>query len=382
MKKWQTYSLIALVPLLGGIAARLLRVVIAFSLRDIGVSVFDITILSSSYMLSRALFSPFIGKFADKGYSRYIIIIIGFAGLLVDSQLYLLSPYSVMIALRVLDGLYGAMVWPTMQAVVHFSSPKNYRARIMSFYFIMGSLGSSLGYVAYSYFVGNVVYALYLIAIVYVLEISFSFRFRKVKEEREKKEQKIEKKMNVPMFTLSFLFGMYMSLGNEVLLFYLAEVMNLGKVDSTTVLFLGSLFALMGSVLIGHIADRRGFVASVYILGIFAILSGLFISINNIFFVIGGVFIFFIAGRGFLPISRSFTASFSKNVGVFLGFINLSSNIGSVIGPLIGGFILDYFSSAKFLIFNLSGLIFLIFGLIIIPFTFLFGKSQARLSAD
>ncbi len=377
MENRTRYFLIALVPLIGGTAARLLRVVIAFSLRDMGVSIFDIAILSSSFMLSRAIFSPIIGKFADKGYRRHLIIAMGFLGLLIDSQLYLISPYPVMILLRIMDGLFGAMVWPTMQAVVHFSSPRNYRARIMSFYFIMGSLGMSLGYIAYSYLAGNVIYALYLIAIVYLVEIAFSFGFRDVKERKEKSKNE-GGKVSISIFSLSFLFGLYTSLGNEVLLFYLAEVIGLGKVHSTEVLFFGALLALLGSILIGHIADRRGFVISIYILGILALISSVLIAIANAVLVILGVLIFFIAGRGFLPISRSFTASFSKKVGVFLGFINLSSNIGSMIGPLIGGFMLDYFHSEKFLIFNSSGLIFIIFALFILPVTLLFGKSQAQ----
>ena len=376
MKKKFTYLSIIVIPLLGGAAARLLRVIIAFALRDLGISVFEITILSSAYMLTRALFSPIIGKFADAGGAkRHILVMIGFAGLLVDSQLYLHLPYFGILALRSLDGIFGAMVWPTMQALVHFSSPGRMRARIMSGYFVMGSVGMSAGYLLYSYFSGGVMRAILLLAVIYSAEILLALAFRETKEERKKKkEDRAVEKFGISLFTLTFFFGMYMSLGNEVLLFYLAEVIGVGKVDSTLILFGAGIIALIGSILLGHAADKKGFDLALKTLGILAPASAIMLAVNSVPIVIAGTILFFVAGRGFMPISRSFTASTSRNIGTSLGFVNLASNLGSVISPLIGGAILDYTEGSQVIVFNLSAVSFVAVGIIILANTIWFQR--------
>ncbi len=358
MRKKVLYGAILLAPLLGGVSARLLRVIIAFMLRDSGVSVFEITLLSSSFMLSRAIFSPLLGKLADRGFKRHLLIMVGFAGLLVDATLYMVIPYPEMFALRVMDGIFSAMVWPTLQAVVHFSTPKGLKARVMSIYFIMGSLGMSIGYVLYSAIGGNIVYAITLIVVVYAVEIVTSLAFRDVKEEhREVVRERI--KVDRLLYSLTFLFGMYMSLGNEVLLFYLAEVLNLGKVYATLILFAGGLFSLLGSFMVSHIADKRGFSRAIILLSAISFISALLISISYLYIAILGTFLFFVAGRGFMPVSRSFTASSTRKVGTSLGYVNLSSNLGSVVGPLIGGIIIDSFHDVQWGVFNLAALSFL-----------------------
>ncbi len=379
MDKWKTYLLIAVIPMIGGTASKLMRVIIAFSLRDTGISVFDITILSSSFMLSRAFLSPVMGRWADRGMKRYKLILVGFAGLLIDSQLYLHLPYFGVLGLRVLDGIFSAMVWPTMQAIVHFSSPNKLKARIMSMYFIMGSVGMSLGYILYSYTLGQVLYAVFLVAIMYTLELIMSFALKGTEpQNKEIKKNTRHGKINIQLFTMAFTFGMYISLGNEVILFYLAEVMELGKADATMILFAGVLISLLGSILFGHLADKKGFKNALLLLGIIAPISAIFIAINNTSFVILGVFLMFIAGRGFTPISRSFTASVGKDIGTSLGFVNLSSNLGSMLGPLIGGVMLDHFENYKYIIFNLSALSFLALGALAFISALAFHASQAR----
>ena len=362
MNRKVLYGAILIVPLLGGVAARLLRVIIAFMLRDMGISVFEITLLSSSFMVSRAIFSPFLGKLADKGFKRYILIMAGFAGLMVDATLYLRISYPGIYALRILDGLFSAMVWPTMQAIVHFSTPKGLKARVMSLYFIMGSVGMSVGYILYSTVGGNIFYSIYLIALIYLVEIMLSLSFKDVKGE-EKPVVKERIRVDFLLYSLTFLFGMYMSLGSEVLLLYLAEVLGLGKEGATIVLSAGGFVSIFGSIVIGHLADKRGFSKAIVLLSALSILSAILISVNSAWIAILGSIIFFLSGRGFMPISRSFTASSTKNVGTSLGYVNLSSNLGSVIGPLIGGAIMDAYHDAHFSIFNLAALSFILIAL-------------------
>ncbi len=378
MKKKFVYGAIILIPLLGGTAARLLRVIIAFTLRDLGVSVFEITVLSATYMLTRALFSPVVGHWADRGAKRHLLVLIGFLGLLVDSQLYLLLPYFGILALRALDGFFGAMVWPTMQALVHFSSPKSMRARIMSGYFVMGSLGMSLGYLLYSYLAGEIVRAIVLLAIVYALEVVLSLAFREVNGEAQERKKEAKDRLGISLFYLALFFGMYMSLGNEVLLFYLAETMGLGRVYATMILFASGVAALLGSLALGQAADKRGFRFSLILLGIMAPVASLLISVNYVPIAIAGTVLFFVAGRGFMPISRSFTASESRKIGTSLGYVNLASNMGSVVALLLGGAFLDYAEHVTIGVFNLAAASFVVIGAAILVTTLWFERQFFR----
>ncbi len=324
-------------------------------------------------MLARGLSAPLLGRLADKGWSRYVIVALGFLGLGIDSFLYLIIPYPYMIGLRALDGIYGAMAWTTMQAWVHMAAPQRYRGRLMSSYFMMGGLGGSIGYLFYNLLLGNIYYAVTTVATFYLLGILFSLPFRKLKESEKKEEKKEYKKEgnNRYLYTLSFLYGMFFSLGAVVLLFYLSETMNFGRETTTFFLSIVTFIAIFGTFFMGHISDKRGFSLTLWFLGAMALLSGLFLMINNPIIVMIGTLGFYISGRGFLPISRSFAASRTEHIGTSLGFVNLSSNIGSVVAPLLGGFLYDLLSSSRIFIFNMGALIFFILGLLIFINTYI-----------
>jgi len=376
----EVYVSILVIPIFGGLAAQLLRIVIAFTLRDLGLTVLEITLLSSTFMLARGLSAPLLGRLADRGWSRYVIVALGFLGLGIDSFLYLIIPYPYMIGLRALDGIYGAMAWTTMQAWVHMASPQKYRARLMSSYFMMGGLGGSIGYLFYNLLLGNIYYAVTTVATFYLLGILFSLPFRnlKVKEKKEKEERKVEGN-NRYLYTLSFLYGMFFSLGAVVLLFYLAETMGFGREYTTFFLSIVTFIAIFGTFFMGHISDKRGFPFTLWFLGGLALLSGLFLMINNPIIVMIGTLGFYISGRGFLPISRSFAASKTRYIGTSLGFVNLSSNIGSVVSPLLGGFLYDLLSSSRIFIFNLGALLFFILGILIFINTYILNFTERKI---
>lgn len=372
MEKWKIYSSLLIIPVVGGTASQLLRLVLAFTLRDLGLTVFEITILSSTFMLARGLSAPFIGKLADKGWRRFLIMFLGFLGLALDSFLYLIVPYPWLIGLRALDGIYGAMAWTTMQAVVHLASPVKFRGRIMSSYFMMGGIGGSVGYIFYNYLLGNVYHAIITVVAFYLLSIIFLVPLRKVKNKEIKKKIKLKNEnMDVSLYTLNFFYGMFLSLGSEVLWFYLAEGMGFGKYTTTFILFIFTLVAIFGTFLMGHISDKKSYLYAIKLLSILSLLSSILIIIDYRAIVLAGTLIFYITGRGFMPVARSFAASKTRSLGTSLGLVNMSSNIGSVIAPLIGGFLYDYLHSYHILFFNMSAIIFLIIGVVIFINTFI-----------
>jgi len=365
--KHAIYTAILSIPLMGGIAARLLRVTIAFILRDYGLSVFEITLLSSTFMLARGLLSPIIGKFADRGYRRLFLIVSGLFGLALDSYLYTIIPYPYMLILRALDGMYGAMVWPSMQAFVHLAAKKDMKARLMSLYFIMGSLGMSLGYIVYNFLLGNLYSAVMTVIAMQLSAAFMALIFKGFEKEAREVDRNVEKesdgKVPLAVYTITLLFGMFMGLGNEVLMFYLAEVMEMGKYATTSFLFFAGLYSLFGSYTTGFYADKISMDKAIVLTAIFGMISCLLISVDHLFTVILGTLLFYISGRAFTPLSRSYAASRTKNIGAALGYINMSSNFGAVVSPLIGGVIMDYFGFGKIGIFNLAALTFVGMGI-------------------
>ncbi|ADD09199.1 MFS transporter [Candidatus Aciduliprofundum boonei] len=374
MEKWKIYSSILIIPIFGGMASQLLRVVLAFTLRGLGLTVLEITILSSTFMLARGLSAPLIGNFADKGWSRIFIMILGFLGLAIDSFLYLVIPYPWMIGLRALDGVYGAMAWTTMQAVVHLASPVKFRGRLMSSYFMMGGFGGAVGYILYNYFLGNVYHALITVATFYILAILLLVPLRDIKEKKgviEKATKENEVKFGFSLYSLNFFYGMFFSLGAEVLWFYLSETMALGKYNTTFSLFIFSVIAIFGTFLMGHISDKKGYNYALKLLGTLSLISGLAIMSNSLAIVLSGTLIFYITGRGFMPIARSFAASKTQSLGKSLGFVNMSSNMGSVVAPLIGGALYDALHSYHLLFFNMGAMIFFVMGVLIFVNTYI-----------
>ncbi len=358
--------------MLGGVASQLLRIVLAFSLRSLGLTVLEITVLSSTFMLARGLSAPYIGKLADRGISRLLFMALGFAGLGLDSFLYLIVPYPLMIGIRAMDGVFGAMAWTTMQAVVHLSSPRKMKGRIMSSYFMMGGLGGAVGYLMYNYFLGNIIYSVITVATLSFLNIILLYPFRGVQTAKsEEKREENRGNVGVEIYSLNFLYGMFFSLGAEVLWFYLSESMGLGKYTTTFYLSIFSLAALFGTFLMGFIADKKSYEFTLLLLGILALLSGVGLMVNSILVVLISTFVFYISGRSFLPISRSFVASKSRTLGASLGYVNLSSNLGAVISPLIGGFVYDALHSYSLFNLNLSAVSFAVLGLAIFGNTLL-----------
>ncbi len=367
MRRWRIYGSILIIPIFGGLAARLLRIVLAFTLRNMGLSVLEITILSSTFMLTRGLSAPIIGKLADKSISRLVIILIGFVGLGIDSILYLVVPYPYMIALRALDGLYGAMAWTTMQALVHLSSPIKFRGRLMSSYFMMGGLGASIGYIFYNLLLGNEYWAIITVAMFYLISVFFAIPLRDVKDEKVKKEEMSRMKRDFPssLYTLNFFYGMFLSLGAEVLWFYLAENMGFGKYNTTLYLSIFTFVAIFGTFFMGHMADKKSYSYTLWLLALLSLISGTLLMLNSKIVVLIATLVFYISGRGFLPVARSFAASKTRTLGTSLGLVNMSSNIGSVLAPLIGGAMYDSLHPYRVFNLNMGAAIFFIMGLLI-----------------
>lgn len=74
----------------------------------------------------------------------------------------------------------------------------------------------------------------------------------------------------------------------------------------------------------------------------------------------------------FIPISRAYATDINTEVGSNIGTLNMVTNLGSVVGPIIGGLIYDTFPG----VFKIAGYSFV--ALLLIPGIFLFLKKQTK----
>jgi MFS family permease len=77
----------------------------------------------------------------------------------------------------------------------------------------------------------------------------------------------------------------------------------------------------------------------------------------------------------FVPISRAYATNISTEIGSNIGTLNMLTNLGAVIGPIIGGYIYDHFAQG----FKIAG--YSIIALLLIPGIFVLLKEKKVFAA-
>src|SRR3989344_8844455 len=112
---------------------------------SLGANGFMIGLIFGSFTLSRALFTPFIGKFSDlKG--RKNVLVAGVAGYTILSFFYAAaSTTSSLVIIRFFHGLASAMVLPVAMAYIGDIAPKNQEGKYLGTFTIAFFMGMAFG---------------------------------------------------------------------------------------------------------------------------------------------------------------------------------------------------------------------------------------------
>ena len=331
-----------------------------FYAEDLGASPFMVGLILTSFSLFQFISAPIMGRLSDHYGRKPLLIfsqlstflsflILGFAGSL---KMIFLS--------RIVDGLLGSN-FTIAQAYLSDISTKKQRSRIfglsgMAFGlgFLVGpAIGGFLSQFSYSipaFLAAGVSFITILTTLIFLpetvkrrkeikldLEIFNLSQFKKYFS-----EQKVANKLWI-FFTFILTHALWVS----TFALYARRQLNLNSSDIGYMLaYIGLITIILRGFLLGKIIKLFG-ENRLKIIGIALVMIGLlFSTIVTNYRMFLGVMTLFAVGNGF---SRPLlTAGISKSVsgqeqGAILGVSNSLGSLSRIIGPLAGGFIINYF---------------------------------------
>ncbi len=348
----------------------LFRPILPIFARRLGATGVEVGLLTSGFMLARAITAYMMGKNADRTGRRTIYVRIGFfCVFMIAFGYFFIDSYFGLLFLRFCQGICSGLMWPATQIIVVEQADKTYRTRALSLYQITGRIGGLLS---------RAVLGIILIvtARIGLSELS-SFRvifiigaiiliggfIDTLFVPEYKKAPRIEKKGKPPysIFLLGFVFGAMMALAPISIVFF-NEFYGISPL-AIAILLLGldvlTIVAMYGS---SHLTDSIGIKRSLWFVIIPCFAAALLLPFVRVFIIF--VVIYFMLRMSissFVPISRAYATNISTEVGSNIGTLNMLTNLGAVVGPIIGGFIYDYFTQG----FKIAG--YSVIALLLIP---------------
>jgi MFS family permease len=357
----------------------LFRPILPIFARRVGATGLEVGLLTSGFMLARAITAYIIGKNIDRSGKRKIYVKIGFFCVFIIAFTYFfVDSYCGLLFLRFCQGVCSGLMWPATQIMVAEEAEKGYKTRALSLYQIFGRIGALLSRVILSlvllitanmgleelssfrvvFLVGGVILFIGFIEVLFVPE-SKKFETKKKKG-----------KPNYSIFLLGFVFGALLALA-PISFIYLNEHYNITLLGIAILLFCLDIITMLAMYGSSHLTDLVGVKKSLWIVIIPCLLTALclpFVSFFIVFVIL--YFIMRMSISSFIPISRAYATSINTEVGSSIGTLNMMTNLGSVVGPIVGGYVYDSFSGG-FKIAGYSGI-----ALLLIPAIILFFKKS------
>jgi len=376
-----------------------MRPVIPIFTRRMGATGFEVGALVSGFMLARAVTAYICGKFSDRIGKRKVFLPIGFFAYSI-SCLFLFSSrnYFDVLILSILQGVFSGVIWPIAQVITIENSISSFKTRSLSFYFASGNAGMSVGNALLGVaiilimflFKSNENYAFRIIFLlagaIYLLGFFLTFTIAEMKGKRQALQKvKEEKPFKVrseffAVLILGFLIGIIPGLIRSIIVLYLNERFLVPTKNIAFVLMAVNISALFSMLIFSYFSDKKGTIKGLFIVSLMTGIAALFIPIiNNTLLLIIFLVILGTGARSFTPISRSSVSELGgKHLGQNIGLINTVSNLGAVVGPLIGGFFYDLFPT-PLLFINLNVSILSFVGiLILLSLLLLLGTNRSR----
>jgi MFS family permease len=386
--------ILALLAFTGAIGIALIRPVLPILTRRMGATGFQVGSLVSGFMLARAVAAYICGRFSDRIGRRKIFLPVGFFAYIISCILLFFSRnYFDILIISVLQGTFSGLIWPIAQVITIESSLRSFRTRALSFYFASGNAGMSIGnallgttiiFVMFL-FKADENYAFRIVfllsGLIYLCSFFISFFLKDTKSRRmdtrnERVRINVERKRGFMVIViLGFLVGIIPGLIYSIMVLYLNECFLIQMTNIAFILMMINLVGLFSMLSFSYLSDKKGTVKGFLIVCLMTGVVAVIIPfISNIFFFISLLVILGAGARSFTPISRSYMGELgSEHLGRSIGLINTVTNLGAVVGPLVGGFLYDLFPK-PLLFINLNIAIFSIIGtLIILSLLFLRG---------
>ena len=224
----------------------LFRPILPIFARRLGATGLEVGLLTSGFMLARAVMSFFIGRSVDITGRRNIFTRTGFFFVFIIALAYFfVQGYSGLLFLRFCQGLCSGLIWPPLQIMVAEESSVDYRTRALSLYQITGRIGGLLSRALLSLIllftarIGLAEIQSFRVIFLFGGVILFAGFIETLSI--PEKEVKVKKKRGAqppyPLFLLGFVFGALMGIG-PISLVYLNERFYISPVGIAILLLL------------------------------------------------------------------------------------------------------------------------------------------------
>ena len=321
--------------------------------RRLGATGLEVGLLTSGFMLARACASFFVGKSIDRSGERKSVIRLGFIFLFSLTVIYFwANSLSMLLLLRFGQGICSGLIWPVAQTMVAENAAVKYKTRALSVYQITGRIGallsrlllglgllitSQLGFSEIGSF--RIMFLLAaLVILVGLIEV-----FLLPHHEKRKREKSVRRKSR-SIFVLGFVFGALLAL-TPISLIYINEQYNVSPLEIAALWLILDVITMFVMYAVSHLTDHIGFKKVLAIITIPCLLIALLLPFVSAFLVF--VVLYFIlrpAISSFLPVSRAYATGMNKEIGSNIGTLNMVTNLGAVVGPIVGGYFYDTMS--------------------------------------
>ena len=366
MKRNRNTAILIFIAFTGTMGFGIISPVLPLYVRSMGATGVMVGLISSVFMLSRALTSLFSENLLKKiKITRGNSIKIFFPFMAILPAAYTLIPvYAYILILRFIHGLVNGIVWPSAQYLIIKSSKKGKEARTMSLYYIFGNMGSFLSKLLLPIFIllmsdymhisENQQYPfLFIIASIFMTLPVISSFFLTTKKEINVTPKSVNKN-KIAVSTVILLFaallgGAILTTSNSILILYLKEHFGSTLKDISLILFVTNIISFPFIYLISHIVDRGNEKFILPVIFTLTFIATIILSFAwNIGSIIVSLTLMYVGLKSFRPVLRVLINRDNENFNSLIGYINAIENTGSIIGPIIAGFIYDKFTNQLF----------------------------------
>jgi len=343
-----------------------------FYIENLGAGGTELGLLTASYAVMRLIFGPIWGGLSDR-FGRKPILLIGILGYVITMVWFgLANTLWMLFAARILSGILSSATAPTTMAYIGDSSPEDERGGGMGMLGAAGGIGTIVGPAAGGFLATTSLSMPFFVAaglalLSLILAIIFLPESHPVKEQSEDKEALIDLRawwqaIFSPigtLFILTFISTCGLMIFANVFGLYGLERFDYGpKEVGIIMMVLGGVSALTQGLLAGPTTKKWGDEAVIKIgLLVTAVSFGLMLWANTFLTVILTTAFFALTVSIQSPALLSLTSRRATvPQGIAMGLSNSFVSLGRIVGPILGGVVLDinlslpYISGAAFML--------------------------------
>lgn len=322
---------------------------------SLGANGLMIGIIFGSFTLSRAIFTPFIGRLSDLR-GRKNLMLIGLAGYTILSFFYAAANTTTSLTIiRFLHGLASAMVLPIAMAYIGDIAPKNQEGKYLGTFTIAFFMGMALGPV-----IGGLLYdvwhmnaAFYVMgAISFLSLILLIFMLPEINAHKNIKPSSFKAILKDKTMQAMLLFRVLNAYGVAALMGFLpllAQRINVSVFQIGVIVSLNLLVSSAFQRYFGILADKSDKTAMLIAGSIMMLIAlGLMPLATNFYTLLLFNILMGFGSAISIPAGSAITAQLGRKLGMgsVMGLFNTAFGIGGGIGPIVAGLIMTATSLA------------------------------------